>query len=301
MPHKHIKYAILVSAFLLFLTSMGTVLLFTIGAGHREITRTTEKELRVNLESAFGKVYLSRGDPKQICTIDIKEADREKAKGKVSYSLEGNVGILDLDLNKSGSSDFDSGDEDHFNLSDLEVGRWYLRFTDAIPISFNVELGLGKGDFDCSGLMVKDFKLSTGASSVVLRFREPNKTMIENMKIESGVSKFVGESLGNANFRRLEFSGGVGSYTLDLTGNLRKEVDVKVEVGLGSVTIYVPRDVGTRVQYEESWISKVDLDRDFHEKKDGQCFSDNYKTASSRMNISVQAGFGQVKIRRTRP
>ena len=121
------------------------------------------------------------------------------------------------------------------------------------------------------------------------------------MKIETGVSKFVGENLGNANFRHMKFSGGVGSYTLDFTGELKREVDVKVEVGLGSVTILIPQDVGARVQYQESWISKIDLDRDFEEKRDGQYFSDNYNTAVGRMNINIESGFGHVKIRRARP
>lgn len=294
-------YALITGAIVVLLTSLGAVFVLGLGAGHREIPRTGEKELAVNLQAAFGKVYISRGDPNKICTVDIKEDDRGKAKGSMNYRVSEGVGKLDLDLNKSDTwHDGDEGEE-HFKLKDLETGTWYLHFTDAIPISFNLELGAGKGEFDCSGLRVKNFTLSTGASSVVLRFREPNKSLIENMKIETGLSKFVGESLGNANFRHFQFSGGVGSYTLDFAGELRHEADVKVEVGLGSVTILIPRDIGARVQYEESWMSKVDLDRDFEEKRDGQYISDNYNTAPGRMNISVESGIGHVKIRRVSP
>ena len=301
MASRWMKYAILVTAAFLFVTSLGTLLFLTLGPGRREIVRTTEKELKVKLEAAFGKVFLSRGDPKKICTIQFKKGDREETKGKISYRLDDGVGILNLELNKSGHSEVEEVDEDDFDFSELEAGNWYLRFTDAIPISFHLELGLGKGDFDFSGLLVKDFKLSTGASSVVLRFREPNKTVMETMRIESGVSRFVGHSLGNANFRRFEFSGGVGSYTLDFTGELREEVDVKIEVGLGAVTILLPRDVGARVVHEGSWISKIDVDRDFQQKRDGQYITDNYNTARGRMNITVESGFCHIKIKRTRP
>ncbi len=301
MPHRLKIYGLITGAIFVLLTSLGAVLVLGLGAGHREIPRTGEKELSVNLQAAFGKVYISKGDPKKICTVDIKENDRGKTKGSMNYRVSGGVGKLDLDLNKSDTwSDGDEG-EDHFKLKDIETGTWYLHFTDAIPISFNLELGAGKGDFDCSGLQVKNFILSTGASSVVLRFREPNKSLIENMKIETGLSKFVGESLGNANFRHFQFSGGVGSYTLDFAGELRHEADVKVEVGLGSVTILIPRDIGARVQCEESWISKVDVDRDFEEMTDGQYISDNYNTAPGRMNINVESGIGHVKIRRVSP
>ncbi|MBI2474511.1 MAG: hypothetical protein HYV68_02305 [Candidatus Taylorbacteria bacterium] len=75
---------------------------------------------------------------------------------------------------------------------------------------------------------MKDFNLSAGASSVKLRFDEPNTSVIEDMSIEAGLSKFTGEGLGNANFNHFKFEGGVGSYTLDFSGKLDHEVDVDV-------------------------------------------------------------------------
>jgi predicted membrane protein len=302
MHRRWFTYAIFFGLPFLLLTFLGAVLLLGLGSGHREILRTTEKELAVKLEAAFGKLYVSRGDSKKICTIDIKNTDTDKPRGTINYTIRDGVGKLDIDLNKFGESESGTDAKRHLDLGELESGKWYIRLTDQIPISFNVELGVGKGDFDCSGLLIKDFVLSTGASSVNLRFPQRNKAQIDNMKIETGVSKFVGEGLGNANFRNFQFSGGVGSYTLDFSGELKQEeVDVKVEVGLGSVTILVPPDVGARVFYQESWVSKIDLDRDFEEKRDGQYFSDNYGTASSRMNISVESGLGHVKIEHKNP
>jgi len=67
---------------------------------------------------------------------------------------------------------------------------------------------------------VKDFDLSTGASSVRLAFNEPNKGSIDQMTIEAGLSKFRAMGLGNANFKSLHFEGGVGKYTLDFHGSL---------------------------------------------------------------------------------
>lgn len=301
MHRRSWTYAILLGAPVLLVTSLGAVLFLVLGSGRREITRTTEKALDVKLQAAFGTVYVSRGDPKKICTIDIKDNDSDKPRGTVNYKIRDGVGKLDIDLSKFRESESGTEEKHNLDLGDIESGKWYVRLTDQIPISFDIELGVGKGDFDCSGLLIRNFVLSTGASSVNLRFPQPNRVQIDNMKIETGVSKFVGESLGNANFRSFQFSGGVGSYTLDFTGELRREVDVKVEVGLGSVTIVVPRDVGARILYQESWVSKIDLDRDFEEKRDGQYFSDNYNTASSRMNISVESGFGHVRVRRVSP
>jgi hypothetical protein len=71
MRSRRLTYPILGVAFLLFFSSLGAVLYLNLGSGHREILRTTEKELNVHLEAAFGTLYLSRGDPKKICTVDI--------------------------------------------------------------------------------------------------------------------------------------------------------------------------------------------------------------------------------------
>ena len=68
----------------------------------------------------------------------------------------------------------------------------WLNVTKDIPVSFDLELGMGKADLNMTGLSVKDLNLSAGASSVLLRFDEPNKSTIEDMSIEAGLSKFHG-------------------------------------------------------------------------------------------------------------
>jgi hypothetical protein len=195
-------------------------------------------------------------------------------------------------------------DENHdrkkgsFKISHFDGGKWYLKFSNIVPISFDVELGVGNGDFDLSGLLVKDFTLSTGASDVSLSFDEPNKTFIENLSIESGVSKFNGRNLGNANFKRFRFQGGVGAYTLDFSGSILSEVDVDVDVGLGVMTIVVPPNVGARLFYEKSWVSRLDCDRDFLSVTDNEYETENYESAAGKMNIRIDSGLGSIKVRR---
>ncbi len=261
----------------------------------REIGRTTEKELAVVLTSTFGSVAISRGEPEKMLLLEADPAG-SKAPSETEYTIRNRVGYADLSLGEKGK---DGEEKKHsFNLGDLNRGHWFLRVSDAVPVSFDVELGVGSGDFNLTGLQVKDFTLSAGASNVTLAFDEPNATRIDNMTIESGVSKFDGRNLGNANFRHLRFKGGVGAYSLDFAGAMNTEVDVDVEVGLGVLTIFVPPDVGARVSYDKSWMSRIDCDEDFHESGDNQYQSDNYASASGKMNIRIDAGLGSVKIRR---
>jgi len=263
----------------------------------KEIGRTTEKELKVVLTSSFGSVIISKGEPEKILIANEIAKRDEQPQMTVDYSIRNRIGYMDVVLGEG--TEEGGNHKGTFKLGSLgDGGKWIMRFSDAVPISFDVKLGVGNGDFDLSGLQVKDFNLSTGASDVTLSFDEPNRTSIENMSIESGVSQFVAHNLGNANFKRFRFQGGVGAYTLDFSGKMDKEVDVEVEVGVGVLTIIIPKEVGVRLVYEESWVSRLDCDTDFHSTSENVYTSDNLTSASTRMNIRIDSGLGSVKIRR---
>lgn len=262
----------------------------------KEIGRTTEKELSVIISSSFGSVLLSRGEHEKIVMVESANPDRDGHLTNVEYSIRNRIGYLDVTL---GEGSPEGEPKKHsFKLSSFDRGKWYLKFSDAIPISFDIQLGVGRGDFNLTGLVVKDFNLSAGASDVTLAFDEANKGSIDNINIETGVSKFDARSLGNANFKRLRFQGGVGAYTLDFGGNLNSEVDVDVEVGLGVLTILVPTKVGAKVFYEKSWVSRVDVDQDFRPSGENEYVSDNYGSVPGKMNIRIDSGLGSIKVRR---
>jgi hypothetical protein len=262
----------------------------------KEIGRTTEKELKVVLSSSFGSLHVSRGDGEKILVADAAAKNSPDPKIDIEYDIRNRIGYMDITLGET--EDEHDRRKSSFKLSNFDGGKWFLKFSDILPISFDVELGVGNGDFDLSGLQVKDFTLSTGASDVSLSFDQPNQTFIDNLTIESGVSKFTGRNLGNANFKRFKFQGGVGAYTLDFGGKITREVDVDVDVGLGVLTIIVPPEVGARLFYDKSWISRLDCDRDFRTVADDEYETDNYASAEGKMNIRVDSGLGSIKVRR---
>ena len=279
---------------LLFVTASPAVAQVGGIEGYKEIGRTTETELNVVLSSSFGTIVITRGEPENILVAESAAHRHGNSRMHVSYTIRDRVGYLDLALGV-GHDEHKSGS---FHVSDFSGGKWILRFSDAIPVSFDIELGVGKGDFDLSGLRVNDFALSTGASEVNLSFEEENRSSIDNISIEAGVCKFIGRNLGNADFKRFQFEGGVGSSILDFSGKLRGEVDLDIKVGLGVLTIVVPEEVGARLFYEESWISKLDYASDFQPVANNEYISDNYNRASGKMNIRIDSGIGSVRVRR---
>ncbi|HEX9007588.1 MAG TPA: hypothetical protein VF889_09850 [Bacteroidota bacterium] len=260
----------------------------------KEIGRTTEKELKVVLTSSFGSLRIARGESGKMVVL---KNERGEPGFNVDYAVRNRIGYMDLSLGENESAD-EGRKHSGFHFSGLKGGDWSLEFSDAVPISFDIQMGVGRGDLNLSGLTVKDLNVSTGASDVCLAFDQPNATTVENINIEAGVSKFEGRQLGNANFRHFRFQGGVGTCKLDFGGELEHEVDVDVQVGMGVMTILVPQNVGARVFYEKNWISRVDCAKDFTSVGESEYMSENYNSAQGKMNIRVDSGVGSVKILR---
>jgi len=261
----------------------------------REIGRTTERELSVVLSSSFGTVSILPGQPEKILVVQNLKGGPAHSFA-MEYAIRNRIGYLDLNLGEPEVTEEDG--QEKKTVTAFQQGPWELQFSPELPLSLDVELGVGKGEFRLGGLQVKDFTLSTGASDVVLSFDSPNVGTIENINIESGLSRFQARNLGNANFKHLRFQGGVGSYLLDFSGSLTSEVDVDLEVGLGIVTVVIPSSVGARIVYDETWMSSIDLDPDFRTAGDNIYTTSNLGTAAGRMNLRVNSGVGSVKVRR---
>jgi hypothetical protein len=265
--------------------------------GPHEIGRTTEREVNIVLSSGFGTIRISKGEPEKILVLSSPAKNDETPGASLDYAIRNRVGYAEISLGEEPREETDH-EKKWLQFGSLRGNAWDLRVSDAIPVAFDLELGVGKADIDLTGLQVKDLTLSAGASDVEVSFDQQNTVTIENMNIESGVSKFTGRNLGNANFRKFRFEGGVGSYTLDFSGKLQTECDVDVEIGLGTLTIVVPKQLGAKIIYEKSWLSHLDCGSDFKAAGEDQYVSNNYPTATGRMNIRIQSGLGNVKIRR---
>jgi hypothetical protein len=289
--YRHIA---LITVLILFVAAAG----FTYKLSHYQkvINKTTEEALKVNLDAGFGDIRIGRGSTDQILNADINADLKNDLSEYIDYSNRDDFGYLDINTTEPTTDDTRKRNHS-IHLSGFEDNSWNMKFTDAIPISFDIELGMGKGEFDFSGMQIKDLNLSTGASSVSMRFAQPNPEQIENMTIETGLSKFKGYGLCNANFQKLKFQGGVGTYYLDFSGKLETEVSANLEVGLGSLTISIPKYIGVKIYYEKSWVASIDLPDGFNEEEDNTYYSQNYSSTEGKIDFHIEAGLGSVKIK----
>lgn len=263
------------------------------GTRHREISLGKEREISVVIDVSFGTVIIEPGETDKLLVADFTAPrDQESEEFHIKYSTRGDRG--ELVIKSKDRSKFWRDNDD----KDVEDRVWTLRFSNALPMDFRIELGAGKGELDMTGLKVRSLEISTGASSVEMFCDKPNQIEAETIVIESGVSKFTAKNLANMNFAKLKFEGGVGSYKLDFGGKLLRDADARVEVGLGAITIDIPRDMAVRLLYDDSWFSSFDLADGFIKRRGGVYETEEYPRNDPALSIKVESGLGSVKVRR---
>jgi len=169
-----------------------------------------------------------------------------------------------------------------------------LAFTDAVPLKLQLNTGVGDAVLSLSGIQLARMDYEVGVGGAKIYAYDPNEIQCEYIRLKSGVGSFEAIGLGNLNFRKLEFSGGVGGADLDFTGEWKQNADINIEVGVGGANVRMPRNIGVRVEAEKHFLSGLHLEG-FHQR-DSVYFSENYESASIRATIRVVAGVGGFNI-----
>ncbi|HXF48812.1 MAG TPA: toast rack family protein [Verrucomicrobiae bacterium] len=206
---------------------------------------------------------------------------------EVRYSASRTVGRLDLETHsiKKLFSDRDARNE------------WDVRFSTEVTHVFEINIGACEATLDFSDLPVEELSLDLGAGDCKVAFNTPNPVEMKRLEINAGASELVIFGLGNARFQRLDFDGGVGDFTLDFSGDFEGDRYAEISVGLGSIEIRFPPELGVRV-HKDGAFSSVDFDPDLDEVSDGVWESSNYTRAKNRLTIDLSIGMGLAELKR---
>ena len=248
-----------------------------------------EKAMNIKVEYALGKFTLNPSLAEEAFVVDISYPS-DMFDPSVGYEIEDNVGYLTVT----------SGEDDdrHFNWDSGEMeSNWDIEYNPSLPTIMDISVGLGKGVLELGGARITHLSLENGLSETEVNFSTPNKTVLEDMDIETGLGKFRAKNLGNARFTRMDFECGLGSATLDFHGVIRDKSVAEVSVGLGSTTIILPVELGVQVEVEDSFLSSVSFDSSF-KRANGYYYSPNWNEAKNKMKLKVEVGLGNASIER---
>jgi hypothetical protein len=190
-------------------------------------------------------------------TINMGGAGQLNLDGGAPGALEGEIreNVLDWMPAVTANGDMIEVDQGATNQngSGLElfgrniVNDWTLRLGD-IPYNLTINAGAYEGTLDLSGVPLRSVSINDGKSDAEVVFTSANPVPMSTLIYSTGASNVTLRGLGFANAEEVIVSGGTGDYTIDLTGDLQRDLYVQVAAGVGNVTLEVPRGVPVRVE-----------------------------------------------------
>lgn len=253
------------------------------------------QEIVVEIEAGFGSLYLKRGSKPALFTLKEKEHEEtdEYRQPAMEYYIEDGIGYLTVDL-----TDGDNGDMNALAcLFQGEQSRvWYATISDRIPVRFDITLGAGTANLNLTGIHVREFSLEAGAGTVRINVDKANREEIEEVTISAGVGSVSTKRLGNLRFRTLDFEGGMGKYRLDCSGALPRKSRIYTDVGVGSLTLVLPKGVGAKALTNDHFLSSTKMYR-FVQHSDDVYITPDYKKSKRRVLLDLQSGVGSVAVR----
>lgn len=239
---------------------------------------SSEKALKVDVEYAAGRLNVKPGSASSLYRASLRyDADIFKHP-VLAYSN----GTLKVDLS-----------EGTVHGRNMKAGKLDLELSPRVPLDLDVSFGAAEATLDLTGLMVQRAQIHTGASQTRMLISKPNPIACESLELEVGAAKFEAIGLGNLNAEKLKVSGGVGEVVLDFSGASKRDVSADIQMGLGSLTIRIPRGTALKVTKEGLLAS---FDSEGMVKRGNSFFSENWKTAEHHVTLGINAAFGSIKL-----
>lgn len=242
-----------------------------------------EKSLHADVRLDIGALELSQDKAAQLYSMDL-EYDKASYQPAVTYrpGEEGSFSFVLESTHKIGIR------------SEHQQNRLRLGLSGTVPLKLDINTGVGDARLALSGLRVSELELEAGIGASRISSYEPNAITCERVRIKNGVGSMDAVGLANLNLREFDFEGGVGGANLDFTGEWKQDAEIRIQVGVGGVTMRMPREIGVRVEAQKHFLSGLHLEGFSH--RDDYYFSANYDKAKYRVSVRVETGVGGFRI-----
>jgi hypothetical protein len=142
-------------------------------------------------------------------------------------------------------------------------------------------------------LRIRRTTIQTGASETRVRVSKPNRESCSLAKFEVGAASFHAAGLANLNCEDLRVAGGVGEVILDFSGEQRNDMNAEIDMGLGSLTLRVPRGLALSVRKSGVLAS---FDSQGLIKRGNVYYSENFDKAEHKLTVQIDAALGAIKV-----
>lgn len=238
--------------------------------------------LDVHIQYGAGTLTVKPAEATTLYHMELRY-DEDSTEPRAEFNAERRT--LRLGVVNSGSSGRSMGRR---GASTAEIA-----LSQEVPLDLDLDFGAGSAQIELGGMALQRLAVSTGASETRISFSSPNATVAERVDIEAGAADLQVIGLGNVRAQHVNFQGGVGSTVLDFSGGWSGDVSASVQIGIGSMTLRLPRGPGIRIR-RNAFLSSFSAPG--MERQGDSYYTANWADASTRLTIDVSAALGSIDI-----
>ena len=249
------------------------------------------RRMEVEIEFSLGELSIERGNPDKAVTGFINY-NEEFFRPTFSFKSTGDQAYFRL-RTLTHNERWGFRDVVKWGGEEMKGPKGELYFTTEVPLDVNIDCGLASTQVDLGHLKVADFKLDNGLGKATVNFSTRNGTRLRRVCIDNGLGELVVQRISNARTDRLKIDCGLGAAEIDFSGEEYHDMDLDVNVGLGSVTIRVPEGYNVELEAEESFLSSISTDG---LRKSGRNMyrSRHYDPRKPTLRINASIGLGSI-------
>jgi len=180
-------------------------------------------------------------------------------KPEVTYGVVDAVGRLDVR----------HAERDALPVTNKVRNEWDLQLNENVPLDLRIEMGAGKHSLDLEGLTLTELDVKLGAGDMSLTLGD------------------------NAGLNRVKLNIGAGDVEFDLGSTWTQDASISIQGGVGKTTLYLPKDIGIHLSVTQGI---GDLDVSGLTRKGGAWVNEAYDRSENTLEISIQAGIGEIEI-----
>ena len=217
---------------------------------------------------------------------------------KLRYTEDYFEPVIDLSGNRLhlGVERIRKGFRGIFNWNSSGEGNEFdLELTREVPMDLHVSFGAGSAVLDLGGLALTGLEFNTGASESRIKVSAPNREQISKAQFNIGAADFQLEQLGSLNAEDIEINAGVGSLELSLDGSWQRDAVISIDMGIGSLELHVPEDLGFQLR-KNSFLTSLNGMRNLV-KEGNVYYSLNWDEADRNVTVDLDGALGSVTVR----
>ena len=166
------------------------------------------------------------------------------------------------------------------------LNEWNVSITDRLPLEIELSTDASDLKLNMSGMIISKMDAQLNASSAKIYIDEPNKAVIDKVRINTDASSVNLYGAGNIGFEVLDMDANASKVLLDLTGENRNDGEVRIDANASTVKLKLPEDVGVRIVVDKYEISSVKIDSDnLLSRSEREYVSKDYENAERTLKI----------------